>query len=86
MKLDQLMSYYEGKNVIKKFYKNCDLKTNSRSFCVDRELSKIQRLISTGIKFLKRATYIRYVNSTTIKICSNQFAGFLRFLFTEDFW
>ena len=42
------MSYYEGKNVIKKFYKNCDLKTNSRSFCIDRELFKIQRLISTG--------------------------------------
>ena len=31
--------YYKRKKIIKKFYKNCDLKTSSRSFCVCKELS-----------------------------------------------
>ena len=52
------MSDYKRKNLIKKFYKNCDLKTNFRLFCVCKELSTT----SIGkMKFLKQGTYIRYV-------------------------
>ena len=39
MKFSQFMSYYKGTNFIKKFYKNCGLKTSSRPFCVCKELS-----------------------------------------------
>ena len=39
MKFDQFMSYYKRKNFIKKFPKNCGLKTSSRPFCVCKELS-----------------------------------------------
>ena len=39
MKFGQFMSDYKRKNFIKKFYKNCDLKTSSRFFCVCKELS-----------------------------------------------
>ena len=35
----QFMSYYKSKNFIKNFYKNCDLKTSSRPFCVCKEWS-----------------------------------------------
>ena len=38
MKFGQFMSYYRRKNFIKKLYKNCDLKTSSRRFCVCKEL------------------------------------------------
>ena len=38
MKFDQLMSYSEKNNFIKKFYKNCVLKTSFRPFCVSKEL------------------------------------------------
>ena len=38
MKFDQFTSYYK-RIFIKKFYKNCDLKTSSRPFCVCKELS-----------------------------------------------
>ena len=34
----QFVSYYK-KKFIKRFYKNCDLKTSSRPFCVRKELS-----------------------------------------------
>ena len=40
MKFGQFMSYYKSKNFIQKFYKDCDLKTSSRPFCVCKELSK----------------------------------------------
>ena len=45
-------------DLMKKFYKNCDLKTSSRPFCVCKELtaSSIGR-----IELLKQATYIRHV-------------------------
>ena len=39
MKFDQFMSYSKRNNFIKKFYKNCSLKTSSRPFCVCKELS-----------------------------------------------
>ena len=39
MKLDQFMSYYKRKKIIKKFHKNCGLKPISRPFCVCKELS-----------------------------------------------
>ena len=39
MKFGQFISYYKWKNFIKKFFWNCDLKTNSRPFCVCQELS-----------------------------------------------
>ena len=38
MKLDQFMSYYKRKKIIKKFHKNCGLKPISRPFCVCKEL------------------------------------------------
>ena len=39
MKFGQFMSYSKRNNFIKIFYKNCGLKTSSRSFCVCKELS-----------------------------------------------
>ena len=41
IKFDQFMSYYKRKQFIKKFYKNCVLKTSSRPFHVCKELSTI---------------------------------------------
>ena len=54
MKFGQFMSYYKRKYLIKKFNKNCDLKTSSRHFCIKRNLY-------WNVKLLKKATYIRYV-------------------------
>ena len=39
MKSGQFMSYYKRKKLYQKFYKNCSLKTSSRSFCVCKEWS-----------------------------------------------
>ena len=39
MKFGQFVPYYKRKNFIETFYKNCDLKTHSRPFCVSKELS-----------------------------------------------
>ena len=39
MKFGQFMSYYKRKNLIKKLYQNCGLKTSSRPFFVCKELS-----------------------------------------------
>ena len=39
MKFGQFMSHYKRKNFIKKFCKNCSLKTSSKPFCVCKELS-----------------------------------------------
>ena len=39
MKFGQFISYYKRKNVVKKFLKNCHLKTSSRPFCVCKELT-----------------------------------------------
>ena len=51
------LSHYKRKHFIKKFCKNCRLKTSSRPFCVCKELSTT----SIGKWNLKKATYIRYV-------------------------
>ena len=39
MKFGQFMSHYKRRTFIRKFYKNCDLKTSSRPFCAGKELS-----------------------------------------------
>ena len=39
VKFGQFMSYSKGNNFLKKFYRNCDLKTSSRLFFVCKELS-----------------------------------------------
>ena len=39
MKFGQFMSYYKRKKLIKKFYKNCNLKTSFMPFCIHKELS-----------------------------------------------
>ena len=39
IKFCQFISYYKRKSFVEKFYKNCGLKTSSRSFCVCKELS-----------------------------------------------
>ena len=41
MKRGQFMSYYKRKIFIEKFYKNGDLQTSSKPFCVCKELSTI---------------------------------------------
>ena len=57
MKFGQFMSCYNNK-IIKKFYKNCDLRTSSRPLYVCKELNKT----SIGkSNILKQATNIRYV-------------------------
>ena len=55
MKFGKFMSY-KRKISIKNFYKNCDLKTSSRSF-----LQRIKHSPYWKMKFLKQATYIRDV-------------------------
>ena len=37
MKFNQCMSPDKKNNLIKKFYKNCDLKTSSRPFCAGKK-------------------------------------------------
>ena len=54
MKFGQFMSYYERKNFIKKFCKNC-------IFQVLLCLQRIKHNFYWKMKFLKEATYIRYV-------------------------
>ena len=39
MKFGQFISHYKRKNFIKKFYKNCDMKTSSRPFWIFKKLS-----------------------------------------------
>ena len=58
MKFGQFMSYYKRKIFIKKFYKNCDLKTSFRLFCVCKELSATPYW---KMKFLKQPSHIKYV-------------------------
>ena len=78
MKFGQFMSYSKINNFIKKFYKNCSLKTSSRHPFVCKEGSTI----SIG-KFLKEVTYIRYVIANLSTFSPNQHAGLLRFFFPE---
>ena len=65
MKFGQFMSYSKGNNFIKKFYKNCSLKTISN------------HSLYWKINFLKSSTYIIYVIAKLIKISPNQHAGLL---------
>ena len=74
------MSYSKRNNFIKKIYKNCGLKTSSRSFCVCKELSTT----STGKWNFWSNPLILTFNSKAIKISPNQHAGFFRFLVTRD--
>ena len=69
MKFGQFMSYYKRKKFIKKFFKNCSVKTSSRSFCVCKELSRtsigkwnlwtkllnIRHVIAKLLKFVQRS-------------------------------
>ena len=56
IKFGQFISYYKRKKFIKKLYKNCVLKTSS-TLCLQR----IKHNLYWKMKFLKQATYIRYV-------------------------
>ena len=72
------MSYYKRKKFIKNSYKNCDLKTSPRLFCVCKEFGK--HLLENG--FFEASCLYQICNSKTIKTCPNQLADLLRFLFT----
>ena len=67
------------KTFMKKFDKNCVLKTSFQPFCVCEELSPIS--------FVKRNLWnnlcIQICIAKTIKICPIQYTDLLRFLFTE---
>ena len=52
------------KNFIKKFCKNCGLKTKSRPFYICEELSSFY----WKMKFLKQPSYIRYVRAKLSKL------------------
>ena len=58
IKFGQFMSYYKREKFIKKYYKNCDLKTSSRPFCVCKELSITS---NWKMKSFKQAFYTRSV-------------------------
>ena len=40
VKFGQFMPYYKRKRFIKKLYKNCDLKTSRRPFCVSKNYAQ----------------------------------------------
>ena len=80
MKFGQFMSYEKRKNSISKFYQNCGLKTSSKPFYVCKELSTT----SIGNEIFG-ASYLYWIcNSKAFEICSNQYADFLRIIFTGD--
>ena len=80
MKFGQFTSYSKGNNFIKKISKNCGLKTSSTLFLVCKELSTT--LLENEI--FEAIYYYQICNSKTIKISPNQYAGLLKFFFTED--
>ena len=82
MKFGQFMPYYKIKKSIIKFYKNCNLETSSRPFSVCK---KIKNNLYWKMTFSKQPTYVRYVTAKPFKICPNQHADLLKFLFTWDF-
>ena len=57
------MSYYKGKNFIKKFCKHCGLKTSSRPLCLQR----IKHNLYWKKKFSKQALNIRSVIAKLLK-------------------
>ena len=80
MKFGQFVPYYKRKNFIEKFYKNCDLKTSSRPFCIPKELR--QALLENDI-FETSCLYWICI-SKAIKMCPNHHIDLVRFHFTED--
>ena len=81
MKFGQFMSHYKRKNFIKKFCKNCSLKTSSRPFCVCKELSTTT--IGQWNFWTKLLLLDMYQQN--YQICPNQHTDLLKFLFTEDY-
>ena len=76
MKFGHFVLDWKRKIFIHKFYKNCDLKTSSRSFCVCKGSSTIWTFWSNLLILDKY--------QQTIQICQNHHAYLLRFFFTED--
>ena len=74
MKAGQFMSYCKRKSFIKKHYKKCVI------FLYIKDL--IQPLLENEVFEIRRLYCI--CKNETIKICQNQHADFLKFLFTED--
>ena len=74
MKFEQFMSYYRRKLFLKRHTKTGTWKLVPDPLVPGPLLEN---------KFLKQATYIRYVTAK-LQNCSNQHAALLRFLFTED--
>ena len=82
MKFSQFMSYYKRKKLSKFFLQKLPLKTSSRPFCVCKGLS------TTSIEkwnFWNKLLTLE-CKSKTIKICPNQDADLLRFLFKGYLW
>ena len=73
MKFGQFMSYSKRNRFIKKFCKNCSLKTSSRPFWVCKELSTAS---------IGRWNF--WSNLLILDISPNQHTGLNRFLFTKD--
>ena len=63
MKFGQFMSYH-NKKFYQKFYKDCQLKTSSRHYCVCKEF---KHSMYWKMKFLKEATCIRYLLAKSSK-------------------
>ena len=79
IKFGQFVSYYK-KKFIKRFYKNCDLKTSSRSFCVRKELS------TTSIRkwnFWSKLLILDMYEENYQNLPKSAHTS-LRFLFTKD--
>ena len=73
MKFGQFISYYKTKNFIKKFCKNCYLKTSAKPFCVCKEL--IAELLLEN-EIFEASYFFQICNSRTITIYRNQNAYF----------
>ena len=70
----------QKKKNIRKFCKYCNLKTNSTPFSVYKEL----QTISLGNEIFEANDLYFICNNKAIKICSNQQADLIRFLYKED--
>ena len=83
MKCGQYMSYYERKSFIKKFHKNCNLlKTSFKQVLLC--LQRIKHNFYWKMKFLKQATYIRYVITNLSKFVQISKVTSTESFFTED--
>ena len=76
------MLYSRRKNFIKKFYKNYGLKTSTRHLSC---LQRIKHNFYWKMKFLKQATYIRYVIAKLLKFAQTACRA-PQNLFTEGSW